>query len=97
MRAVIVSHIYADPANRAKLRSLAGLGASLAVAVPDRWVSNDGRSHRTTWDDDSGVRVVPVPVRGRVDQPGRLSWNGRTLRTLLSDYRPDLLHVEEEP
>jgi hypothetical protein len=37
MRAVIVSHLYADPANRAKLRCLAGLGVSLAVAVPDRW------------------------------------------------------------
>src|SRR6478672_1015690 len=96
MRAVIVSHIYADPANRAKVRSLAGLGANLAIAVPDRWVSNDGRLHRTTWDDDAGVRVVPVQVRGRMDQPGRLHWNGKTLRTLLNDYRPDLLHVEEE-
>ena len=37
MRVVVVSHLYADPANRAKLRSLAGLGVSLAVAVPDRW------------------------------------------------------------
>ena len=39
VRAVIVSHLYADPANRAKLRSLAGLGVSLAVAVPDRWAA----------------------------------------------------------
>jgi glycosyltransferase involved in cell wall biosynthesis len=97
VRAVIVSHLYADPANRAKLHSLAGLGASLAVAVPDRWVSNDGRWHRTTWDDDSGVRVVPVPVWGRVDEPGKLRWNRKTLRTLLNDYRPELLHIEEEP
>jgi len=97
MRAVIVSHLYADPANRAKLRCLAGLGVSLAVAVPDRWAANDRRVHGTQWGDDSGVRVVPVPVRGRMSEPGRLHWNAKTLRRLLTDFRPDLLHIEEEP
>ena len=33
MRAVIVSHLYADPANRDKLRCLAGLGVSYAVGA----------------------------------------------------------------
>jgi glycosyltransferase involved in cell wall biosynthesis len=97
VRAVIVSHLYADPANRAKLRSLAGLGVSLAVAVPDRWAANDGRSHGTTWGDDTGVRVVPVSVHGRMAEPSRLHWNAKTLRRLLTDFRPDLLHIEEEP
>jgi glycosyltransferase involved in cell wall biosynthesis len=97
VRAVIVSHLYADPANRAKLRSLAGLGVSLAVAVPDRWGASDGRSHRTEWGDDTGVRVVPIPVIGRVTEPGRLHWNVKPLRRLLTDFRPDLLHIEEEP
>ena len=97
MRAVIVSHLYADPANRAKLRALAGLGVSLTVAVPDRWAANDGRSHGTTWGDDSGVRVVPVGVRGRMAEPARLHWNAKTLRRLLTDFRPELIHVEEEP
>ena len=97
MRAVIVSHLYADPANRAKLRSLAGLGVSLAVAVPDRWAANDGRSHGTTWGDDTGVQVVPVSVHGRMAEPARLHWNAKTLRRLLTDFRPDLLHIEEEP
>lgn len=97
MRVVIVSHVYADPANRSKLRSLAGLGVSLAVAVPDRWAANDGRSHRTTWGDDTGVRVVPVAVRGRMTEPSRLHWNAKTLRRLLTDFRPDVVHIEEEP
>lgn len=97
MRAVIVSHLYADPANRAKLRSLAGLGVTLAVAVPDRWAATDGRSHGTAWGDDTGVRIVPVPVLGRMAEPGRLHWNRKTLRRLLTDFRPDLLHIEEEP
>ena len=97
MRAVIVSHLYADPANRAKLRCLAGLGVSLAVAVPDRWAANDRRIHGTTWTDDTGVRVIPVSVRGRMREPNRLQWNTKTLRRLLTDFRPDLLHIEEEP
>jgi glycosyltransferase involved in cell wall biosynthesis len=97
VRAVIVSHLYADPANREKLRSLAGLGVSLAVAVPDRWAANDGLSHGTTWGDDTGVRVIPVAVRGRVAEPGRLRWSPKTLKRLLTDYRPDVLHIEEEP
>jgi glycosyltransferase involved in cell wall biosynthesis len=96
-RAVIVSHLYADPANRAKLRELAGLGVSLAVAVPDKWAAGDGKARSTSWGDDGGVRVVPVPVIGRVAEPGRLHWNRKTLRRLLTDFRPDLLHIEEEP
>jgi glycosyltransferase involved in cell wall biosynthesis len=97
MRAVIVSHLYADPTNRAKLRSLAGLGVSLAVAVPARWAASDGRPRGTEWGDDAGVRVVPIPVRGRLAEPGRLHWKTKPLRRLLTDFRPDLLHVEEEP
>jgi glycosyltransferase involved in cell wall biosynthesis len=97
MRAVILSHLYADPANRAKLRCLAGLGVSLAVAVPDRWAANDRRVHSTQWGDDNGIRVVPVSVRGRMSDPSRLLWNAKTLRRLLTDFRPDLLHIEEEP
>ena len=36
MRAIIVSPTYIDPANRGKLRALAGLGVTLSVAVPAR-------------------------------------------------------------
>jgi glycosyltransferase involved in cell wall biosynthesis len=97
VRAVLVSHLYADPANRAKLRSLAGLGVTLAAAVPDRWSSGDGVAHGTEWGDDAGVRVVPIPVRGPAGLPERLLWSAQTLRRLLTDFRPDLLHIEEEP
>jgi glycosyltransferase involved in cell wall biosynthesis len=97
MRAVIISHLYADPANRSKLRSLAGLGVTLAVAVPDRWASSDGVSHRTEWGDDAGVQVVPIPVHGPVSRPGLLLWNVKALRRLLTDFRPDVIHIEEEP
>ena len=97
MRAVIVSHLYADPANRAKLRALAGLGVSVTAAIPDKWAGSDGRSQSTSWGDDTGVQVVPIPVIGPVSDPGRLHWNPRTLRRLLTDFRPDVVHIEEEP
>jgi hypothetical protein len=93
VRAVITSHLYADPANRAKLRSLAGLGVTLAVAVPDQWTGGDGTTRATEAGDDAGVQVVPIPVRGPLDQPGGLRWNPKALLGLLADYRPDLLHI----
>jgi hypothetical protein len=97
VRAVILSHIYADPANRAKLRALAGLGVSLTAAVPDRWSSGDGVSRATEWGEDGGVRIVPIPVRGPVAYPERLLWNAKGLRQLFKDFGPDLLQIEEEP
>ncbi len=97
MRATIISHLYADPANRAKLRALAALGVSLSAAVPDRWISSDGSPQTTKAGDDGGVRVVPIPVRGPATEPGQLLWNAKALRTLLTEFKPDLLHIEEEP
>lgn len=97
MRAVVVSHLYADPANRAKLRALAGLGVTLAVAVPDRWLTSEGVTQKTAADDDGGVQVLPIQVSGPVTDPARLQWNGAALRKLISDFQPNLIHVEEEP
>ena len=97
MRAVITSHLYADPANRAKLRSLTGLGVTLAVAVPEQWSAGDGTTRQTEGGDDSGVQIVPIPVLGPLGEPDRLRWNAKALRQLLADFRPELLHIEEEP
>jgi glycosyltransferase involved in cell wall biosynthesis len=97
MRAVVVSHLYADPANRAKLRALAGLGVTVTAAVPDRWTTSEGVLQSTKGGDDAGVRVMPVPVRGLMTDPGLLEWNGKALRRVISDGRPALVHVEEEP
>ena len=97
MRAVVISHLYANPANRAKLRALAGLGVTLKVAVPDRWASSDGTPRATTGDDNPEVRVVPIAARGSPADPARLQWNAKAVRALLTDFRPNLLHIEEEP
>ncbi len=97
MRAAIVSHLYADPANRAKLKALAGLGVSVTAAVPDRWVSNGGTHETTGAGNDGGVQVIPIPVRGPVTEPGQLLWNAKALRSLITAFKPDVIHVEEEP
>jgi glycosyltransferase involved in cell wall biosynthesis len=46
---------------------------------------------------DGAIRLAPVPATGSPDDPGSLKWSARALRRLLSDIRPDVVHVEEEP
>jgi glycosyltransferase involved in cell wall biosynthesis len=86
VRALIVSHQYADPHRRGKLHALAGLGVELAVAFPRGAAGLDG-----------GVRMAPIPARGDPARPGDLHWSGRALRRVISDFRPDLVHIEETP
>lgn len=98
MRAIIVSHAYVPPSHRGKLHALTTLGCSVAVAVPARWADpRSGAVVETGWDDDGGVRVVPIPVRGDPSDPADVRWDGRALRRLLKDFRPDIVQVEEEP
>lgn len=98
MRAVFLSHSYVTRHSRGKLRALAGLGCTVAVAVPDRWTDPRGAGRiDAQWEDDGGIRVVPVPVRGDPAVPVDLRWDGRALRRLLKDFRPDLIQIEEEP
>ena len=98
MRALIVSRAYADPSARGKLRALTGLDVEVTAAVPDRWVpAGLDREQRTGADQDGGLRVVPVPIRGRSAPDADSYWHGRTVRGLLDELRPDLVQIEEEP
>lgn len=98
VRAVIVSHLYADPASRGKLRALAGQGAAVAVAVPARWIPSGATAPiETPFAEDSGVRIVPIPTRGAQADGSPGSWQTAALRRLLTDFRPDIVQVEEEP
>ncbi|HEX2218037.1 MAG TPA: glycosyltransferase, partial [Gemmatimonadales bacterium] len=86
------------PATRGKLKALAGLGVSLVAAVPDRWSPLGlGTVQRTTWGDESGVRTVPIPVKGSTAPDGDPTWTRSALRRLLTDSRPAIIQIEEEP
>jgi len=98
VRAVIVSHTYANPAVRGKLRSLAGLGVAVAAAVPARWaLPGSAAPLPTPFAEDSGVRIVPMPTAGRDPSGAPASWRSSAIRRLLTDFRPDIVQVEEEP
>jgi glycosyltransferase involved in cell wall biosynthesis len=98
VRAIVVSRVYADPSTRGKLKALAGLGVSVAAAVPDRWTPVGlGAEQQTSYGDDAGVRTVPIPVRGSTAPGGDLTWSRSPLRRLLTDFRPELMQIEEEP
>lgn len=86
MRALVLSHHYIDPAKRQKLRELAGLGWTITLALPGGSTDMDG-----------ALRLAPVPATGSLEQPGSLKWSARAIRRILSDIRPNVVHVEEEP
>ena len=96
MRAVTISHLYADPDNRAKLKVIAGLGVQVTALVPDRWVTREGVEQSTASGEDGGVLVTTVPAKSS-GEPGQLIWNTKVLRRLLTQLKPDLVHIEEEP
>jgi glycosyltransferase involved in cell wall biosynthesis len=94
----VVSRVYADPATRGKLKALAGLGVSVAAAVPDRWSPLGlGTEQQTVWGEDGGVRTVPIGVRGSTARDADPVWNRGALRRLLMEFKPQLVQIEEEP
>lgn len=86
MRVLILSHVYADPEFRGKLRALAGRGIEVLTAVPGGTAGLDG-----------GIRIISIPATGDPDDPGRLRWDPRAIRRTLSDLRPALVQIEEAP
>ncbi len=97
MRTVVVSHRYADPAHRVKLKALAGLGVDVTALVPERWVTKEGVAENVRSGHDGPIHVVTIPVRGIPAKPGLLLWNAKALRRHITDLKPQLLHIEEEP
>ena len=86
MRVLVLSHHALDPANRQKLRELAGHGWEITLATPGG-----------TADMDGPIRLSPVAVTGSVELPDTLQYKPRSIRRMLSDLRPSLVHVELEP
>lgn len=86
MRTLVVSHQCHDPANRDRLRAIAALGIEVVLAIPGG-----------TTGTDAGIRIVPVPVRGDAAEPETLRWHVPTLRRVLAEVGPTLVHIEAEP
>ncbi len=98
MRAIVISRVYADPAARGKLKALAALGVSVTAAVPDHWAPLGlGTEHRTVFGEEGGVRTVPIPVRGSTAPDADPIWLRASLRRLFTDFRPEIVQIEEEP
>ena len=97
MRAAVVSHRYADPAKRSRLKALAGLGVDVTAIVPERWVTREGVVQPSQPGNDEGVQLTTIPVRGIPANPGLLLWNEKALRRHLTQLKPDVVHIEEEP
>ena len=98
MRAIILSHAYADPGRRGKAIALARLGHTMALAVPAAWPPPEGgEPARIPHSDDGRIRVVPLRVGGELGDPAAVTWHRRSLGRLLTEFRPDLVQVEEEP
>jgi hypothetical protein len=95
VRAIVVSHLYADAATRGKLRALAGLGCTIGAVVPASWQPAPGVPPRPTeFGNDGAVRIFPVPVRGAAPE---LAWESAGLKRALAEFRPDVVQLEEPP
>ena len=46
---------------------------------------------------DGGIRIAPIGVKGNPANPTGQRWHVATIKRLLSDYRPDVVQIEEEP
>ncbi len=75
-----------EPPSRGILHSLVALGIAPIVARPGGDSETDGL-----------VRFERVQSRGNASDPVNLRWSRKSLRTLVRDTRPDLLHIVGDP
>src|SRR5713226_5302402 len=98
MRVAIVSHTYVVNGNRGKVRAVARLpGLDVLLIVPQKWTNRDiGQRLRT---EPSGV--CPLSVAALPAWPhssgSLITYDPLALLRVLKRFRPDLVHVEEEP
>lgn len=86
MRVFVLSDQSDDTGRRERLRAIVGQGSDVVLATPGGTAGTDG-----------ATRLAPVAVRGDPSDPAGQSWHAATIRRLLADVRPDLVHIEAEP
>ena len=95
MRILVASHTYVTDLNCEKFRSLARLGASVAIVVPRRWRPGGVQTQiiRPQPRQEENFRIVPVSNFSQNHQ-GLLTF-GADLLPLLHQFRPQIIQVEQ--
>jgi len=98
MRVAVISHTYVLLANRGKFEKLASLlGLRVVLVVPRAWKNRDIRQRFRAEPPYEGSFSV-APVAGWSFGFGSLTtYSPLALWRLIREFRPDLLHLEEEP
>jgi len=86
VRVLVFSDQCDDAGRRERLRAIAAQGPEVVLATAGGSAGTDG-----------AVRLAPVPVRGDPAEPASLTWDAATIRRLLADVRPTLVHLEADP
>lgn len=90
-RVLVISHAYVTPFNRAKMEAICATGeVDLTLLIPSRW---EGPVP------DSWPGAPYRLVKRSITFPGHGGgyWFSRGLGTILREFRPEIVHVEEEP
>ncbi len=97
MKILVASHTYIVDLNREKLRELARLepGTEVTVVVPKRWKPGGVQNKQVESQpiNEGSFRVVPVSNFSQ-NQQGLLTF-GWDLVSLLREFRPDIIQVEQ--
>ena len=98
MRVAVVSHTYVIQANRGKVEFLARLpGLEVLVVVPNKWRNRDiGQRFVAETSQPGPLRVVPLPAWS-FGSGSLITYAAVALWRQLRRFRPDVVHLEEEP
>ncbi|MEM6754931.1 MAG: hormogonium polysaccharide biosynthesis glycosyltransferase HpsO [Cyanobacteria bacterium P01_C01_bin.38] len=97
MKILVASHTYIVDLNCEKLRALSRLQSDIevTVVVPQRWRPGGVQNKiiETEYRDEGNFRIVPVSNFSQNHQ-GLLTF-GSDIINLLSEFRPNIIHVEQ--
>jgi glycosyltransferase involved in cell wall biosynthesis len=98
MRIAVISHTYVVEANRGKLASLAGLPAlEILLVVPKVW-GNQNIERPLSMEHQKAAKLTLAPLTAWSLGSGSLiTYAPIALTRLLRGFRPDVVHLEEEP
>lgn len=98
LRIAIISHSYVVDANRGKLECLAKLpGLEVLLVLPRRWKNRDtGQTFHASVHSQSSFRVVPIAAWS-LGSGSLITYSPVGLWKNLRHFRPDVIHLEEEP